>query len=212
MNSDLTAKHEIEHSTKLLRSAVSAIRSTSQLNTFDRLEISKSKIFSCLTYLVFIFIYGSPAQINEFGRQICLNFKKAAYLHMQVPTNLIESYLFGMDFKTYCALRFFKVAYAMKIDKNHLFDNMYQTGRDGKLKPARGAPIGKFSKKFIETSNNFDYEALLKTSKNFNKKSFSRVIIAENGAINKKFKQARKEKEDERRRQVEQRRTQESQE
>ena len=200
LNSELTAKHEFDETCKNLRSAVAAVQATSSLDKFNRMEISKSKVFSTLTYLVFIFTYASATQVKELGRQIIINFKKAAYLHMQTPTVLIEKYLFGMPFQDYCRLRFMRTASKMEADKNEIFDDMYEIGRNEKLKPKRASPIGTFSKKYIETFNGYNLEKLEKTHKNANKRQFFSQIIIRSAQIKKKFKDLRKAKRLERRR------------
>ena len=200
LNSDLNAKHEFEATCKNLRSAVAAVQATSSLDKFNRVEISKSKVFSCLTYLVFIFTYASTAQVKELGRQIILNFKKAAYLHMQTPTVTIEKYLFGMPFHDYCRLRFMRTASKMVADENEIFQEMHEMGRNGKLKPKRASPIGTFSKKYIETVNGYNFDTLDKTHKNANKRQFFSQIIIESAKIKKKYAELRKAKKLERRR------------
>ena len=153
-----------------------------------------------MTYLVFIFTYASTAQVKELGRQIILNFKKAAYLHMQTPTVIIEKYLFGMPFHDYCRLRFMRTASKMVADENEIFQEMHEMGRNGKLKPKRASPIGTFSKKYIETVNGYNFDTLDKTHKNANKRQFFSQIIIESAKIKKKYAELRKAKKLERRR------------
>ena len=119
---------------------------------------------------------------------------------MQLPTELVEKYLYGMPFHDYCSLRFLKVSHAMIADGNSLFDNMFMIGRNKKLKPARATPIGKFSKKFIETSNNYDFTTLLKSHQNFNKKPFFKKLLTEDASTKLKFKKLRQQKSEAKRR------------
>ena len=179
LNSDLTAKHECDKTIESVRKSVSAVRATSCLDRPNRIQISKAKIFSCLTYLVFIYIFCSDAQIRELGRQISISFKKSAYIHMQTSTKVIENFLYGMPFLDYCKLRFMRIADKMEKDGNHLFENMYEKGRKGIYKPKRGCPIGTFSKKYIEALNTFDFKKAQFIHKNRNTKLFFRQLLQE---------------------------------
>ena len=199
MNSELTAKHEQEKTIANVRSSVAAVRATSCLDKPNRVFISKSKIFSCLTYLTFIFCYASDSQVSELGKQIVTNFKKAAYLHPQIPTVLIEKFLYGMPFIDYCRLRFMKMAIKMELDGNSLFNEMYEIGRNGNFKPKRACPVGTFSKKFIDLKNNFDFDQTLKIHQNSDKKYFFSQILKEDAEIKKRFKEVRRAKAEERR-------------
>ena len=193
MNSELTAKHEQDCTISKVRSSVAAVRATSCLDKPNRIFISKAKIFSCLTYLVFIFCYVSDAQVSELGKQIVTNFKKAAYLHPQIPTVMIEKFLYGMPFVDYCRFRFMKLAKKMEYDGNSLFEDMYEEGRNNRYRPKRACPVGTFSKKYIELMNSFDFEHFAKIHHDSKKQFFSQ-ILKEDAAIKKKFRELRKSK------------------
>ena len=195
INNFLTAKNESLEIQKNILSAINAVRASNSLNYTRRLFITREKIFSCLTHLVFVYAY-SPSEIKKLEKTIVLAFKKATYTNMLVSSKDIIMFLFGIDFESYCKYRLMNMANSMILDGNDLFSDI-KKGRNGKLILPGHVPKSDFVDMYIKIFNEKKIDAIASIIKNSKqvKKLFFSSLLKNNAQAWKRTRSFRKRKE-----------------
>ena len=151
INNFATSHDTIVEVVKQLEKAVRATRSCSSLTKPHRMHISRLQMYSRLGLLPFMYIYASDAKRQELRKAINLNFKKGSYLSMRTPTEMVERYLYGMDFESYCQLRMSRLFEKMEKDESDLLNDV-KIAR-GAYRPEPTAYVGSALKLYIDFKN-----------------------------------------------------------
>ena len=155
INNFYTSHDTIDDVTEQLERVVRATRACSSLSKRRRMFISRLQIYSRLGLLPFMYIYASDTKKEELRKNININFKKASYLSLRTPTEMVERYLYGCSFHDYCHIRIARLFKKMEIDESEILKDI-KFAR-GMYRPVPTENVGKFIKLYIEYRNK-DYK------------------------------------------------------
>ena len=153
INNRMNGESEMPLFFKRLQTIINSTMASTFLSRYDKMEIARQQIHSVWWSVIFLYIYLKKPKFEMVRKKINRCFKKATHLLMVTPTELVENYIYGMDFHSYVQLRFEKVVQRFKNMNSNIFDGT-KIGRNGLMLRDPKIVVGDFIEKFILNYNN----------------------------------------------------------